>query len=105
MERSQSHIDAEIGNGNAGNLGRIGIVPDDRAEVEVQLAVRRKPALGAHVRVVIIPNAREHVVGRSVLAIKVERPVLLGPCFEAAKEGVSVVIFNVIGGCQERGRV
>src|SRR5262249_5114221 len=59
------------------------------------LVVGCVPALGANVRVVIVSYARKHVVGRAAFAVEIDGPVTGRPCFEAAKNGVSVVLVDI----------
>src|ERR1043166_7577789 len=93
-ERARLNVYTEIVQGDAGDFRWISIVPRDDGEVEYQLFARLIPSSGPDFGVVVIADAREHVIRRAMFSVEVETPVFCRARLKAAEESVGVVLFH-----------
>ena len=92
------NTDAKILQRNSRDLGRVRVVFTDYAEVEREPRRWLVPALRTDVGVIVITNARKHVVRSPVLRVKVKAPVVYGPYLEPAQDGMGVVVLGMTVG-------
>src|SRR6185369_5197728 len=78
-----------------GDFGRVAVVADNQARVEVHFPIRAITTLRANIGVVVIAYACEDVVRSAMLGVKVNGPVLSESSFETAKDRVGVVLLNL----------
>src|SRR5262249_16401982 len=90
---------------NVRNLRRNVVVFGDQREIESYSRSWLIPALGANVCVVVIADTGKDIVSRAVLSVEVDGPFVHGPCLEAAKDCMRVVVLCFRLGRQRRRRI